>query len=608
MECLLNILRLRYSETNKKMNIAHRTHYAGTLRSEQIGQEVIINGWIDSHRDLGSLLFFDVRDRAGKVQCVVEPTDATMYLYEEGKKLRSEYVVSIEGTLRKRSNPNNKIPTGEIEIVVTSIVVLNEADVPPFVIEEEVRANEDLRLKYRYLDLRRPSLQKNLMMRHRITKSIRDHFDSRGFIEIETPMLMKATPEGARDFLVPSRLHPGEFYALPQSPQIYKQMLMVAGLDKYFQIVKCFRDEDLRADRQPEFTQLDVEMSFPDEEMVYEVMESCLRKVWTDVGLELPAFPRYTYKDVMERFGSDKPDLRYALEITTLTEALRAKTEFKVFNDVLEKKQGRIAAVVVPSGATWSRKQIDELTEVAKTYGAGGLVWVKKTVEGIDSSAKKFLTPELHTTIADACKMNVGDMALIACHEKWSRACTILGALRIEIAKRLELTKNKSNVFAPLWVLNFPMFELDEATGNYNAMHHPFTSPVVEDWNARTEDLAAIRARAYDIVVNGYELGSGSIRIHNRTLQTEVFDMLGLSKEEQETKFGFMLDAFRFGAPPHGGMALGIDRIAMICAGTDNIRDVIAFPKTTSMQGLMEECPSPIDPKLLTELKIIIGK
>ncbi len=590
------------------MSIPHRTHYAGELRAEHIGKTVVVNGWIDSHRDLGSLLFFDVRDRAGKVQCIIEPTSETMYLYEEGKKLRSEFVVRIEGALRKRSNPNNKISTGEIEIVVTFIVVLNESDVPPFVVEEEVRANEDLRLKYRYLDLRRPSLQKNLMMRHRITKSIRDHFDSRGFIEIETPMLMKATPEGARDFLVPSRLHPGEFYALPQSPQIYKQILMVAGLDKYFQIVKCFRDEDLRADRQPEFTQLDVEMSFPDEEMIYDVMENCLRKVWTDVGLELPAFPRYTYKDVMERFGSDKPDLRYELEITTLTEMLRGKTEFKVFTDVLQKKQGRIAAVVVPNGAAWSRKQIDELTEVAKTYGAGGIVWVKKTAEGIDSSAKKFLTPELHTEIADTCKMNVGDMALIACHEKWSRACTILGALRIEIAKRLELTKGKSNVFAPLWVLNFPMFEFDEESGNYNAMHHPFTSPVVEDWNARTDDLTVIRARAYDIVVNGYELGSGSIRIHNRTLQTEVFDMLGLSKEEQEKKFGFMLDAFRFGAPPHGGMALGIDRISMICAGTDNIRDVIAFPKTTSMQGLMEECPSTIDPKQLAELKIVIGK
>ncbi|HYM19647.1 MAG TPA: aspartate--tRNA ligase [Candidatus Kapabacteria bacterium] len=588
------------------MNIPTRTHYAGELRPTHIGERVTINGWIDSNRDMGSLLFFDIRDRAGKVQCVIEPSDATMFLYEEGKKFRSEFVVSIEGTVRKRSNPNSKIPTGEIEILVESIIILNEAEVPPFVIEEEVKANEDLRLKYRYLDLRRPSLQKNLMIRHRITKSIRDHFDARGFIEIETPMLMKATPEGARDFLVPSRLHPGEFYALPQSPQIYKQILMVAGLDKYFQIVKCFRDEDLRADRQPEFTQLDVEMSFPDEEMVYDVMESCLRKVWGDVGYELPKFLRYSYKEVMERFGSDKPDLRYKLEIIMLTEKLRGKTEFKVFNDVLQKKQGTIGAVVVPGGAAWSRKQIDELTELAKKYGAGGLVWLKKTDSGIDSSAKKFLTEELHSEIAEACAMKAGDMALIACHEKWSRAYTILGAIRIEIAKRLELTKGKQFEFVPLWVVNFPMFELDEESGNYNAMHHPFTSPVVEDWENRTEDLAAIRARAYDIVVNGYELGSGSIRIHDRKLQSEVFDMLGLSKAEQEKKFGFMLDAFRYGAPPHGGMALGIDRIAMLCAATDNIRDVIAFPKTTSMQGLMEDCPSPIDPKQLAELKISI--
>jgi aspartyl-tRNA synthetase len=575
------------------MNIPQRTHYAGEVRSSEIGNRVIINAWVESNRDLGGLLFFDVRDRSGVLQCVVEPTEETMFLYEESKKLRSEFVVSVEGVIRKRSNPNPKIPTGEIEVVVNSLTVLNESEVPPFVIEEEVKANEDLRLKYRYLDLRRPSLQKNLMTRHKITKSIRDHFDSRGFIEVETPMLMKATPEGARDFLVPSRLHHGEFYALPQS-----------GLDKYFQIVKCFRDEDLRADRQPEFTQLDVEMSFPDEEMVYDVMESCLRKVWSDVGLSLPAFPRYSYKEVMERFGSDKPDLRYELEIATLTERLRGKTEFKVFNDVLAKKQGTIGAVIVPGGAAWSRKQIDEMTEHAKLYGAGGLVWLKKTAEGVDSSAKKFLTPELHNEIADACAMNVGDMALIACHEKWSKAYTILGALRIDIAKRLELTKGKEFEFAPLWVINFPMFEFDEATGNYNAMHHPFTSPVVDDWNSRTDDLAAIRARAYDIVMNGYELGSGSIRIHDRKLQSEVFDMLGLTKEEQEKKFGFMLNAFRYGAPPHGGMALGIDRIAMLACSTDNIRDVVAFPKTTSMQGLMEDCPSPIDPRQLSELKI----
>lgn len=586
------------------MNIPQRTQYAGELRGSNVGERVIINAWVETNRDLGGLLFFDVRDRSGIMQCVVEPTPETMFLYEEAKKLRSEFVVSVEGTIRKRSNPNTKLPTGEVEVVVNSLTVLNESEVPPFVIEEEVKANEDLRLKYRYLDLRRPSLQKNLMTRHKITKSIRDHFDARGFIEVETPMLMKATPEGARDFVVPSRLHHGEFYALPQSPQIYKQILMVAGLDRYFQIVKCFRDEDLRADRQPEFTQLDVEMSFPDEEMVYDVMESCLRKVWSDVGLSLPVFARYSYKEVMERFGSDKPDLRYELEIATLTERLRGKTDFKVFNEVLEKKQGAIGAVVVPGGASWSRKQIDEMTDHAKLYGAGGLVWLKKTADGVDSSAKKFLTPELHHELADACAMNVGDMALIACHQKWSKAYTILGALRLEIAKRLELTKGKEREFAPLWVENFPMFEFDEATGAYNAMHHPFTSPVVDDWNNRTDDLAAIRARAYDIVVNGYELGSGSIRIHDRKLQSEVFDMLGLSEEEQETKFGFMLNAFRYGAPPHGGMALGIDRIAMLCAGTDNIRDVIAFPKTTSMQGLMEDCPSAIDPRQLAELKI----
>jgi aspartyl-tRNA synthetase len=590
-----------------KMNIPHRTHYSGELRAEHIGQQVIINGWINSQRDMGGLLFFDIRDRSGIVQCIVEPNDTTMFLYEEGKKLRSEFVVSVEGVIRQRSNPNSKIPTGQIEILVSSIQVLNESEVTPFVIEEAVKANEDLRLKYRYLDLRRPGLQKNLITRHKITQSIRRHFDARGFIEVETPMLMKATPEGARDFLVPSRLHHGEFYALPQSPQIYKQILMVAGFDKYFQITKCFRDEDLRADRQPEFTQLDVEMSFPDEEMVYDVMESCLQKVWEDVGLSLPSFPRYSYKQVMETYGSDKPDLRYELKITTHTELLRGKTEFKVFTDALETKQGVIAAIVAPDCASWSRKQLDELTDHAKLYGASGLVWLKVTEGGIDSSAKKFLSSELMQQIAIASNAKHGDLILIAVHQKWSRAYTIMGALRLEIAKRLKLTEGKTFEFAPLWVENFPMFEFDEASGQYNAMHHPFTSPVVEDWENKTDDLAQIRARAYDIVVNGYELGSGSIRIHDRKLQSEIFDMLGLTKDEQQKKFGFMLDAFRYGAPPHGGMALGIDRITMLTCGTDNIRDVIAFPKTTSMQGLMEDCPSGVDPRSLQELKISIN-
>ncbi|MEP7234266.1 MAG: aspartate--tRNA ligase, partial [Ignavibacteriota bacterium] len=472
------------------MHIPQRTHYAGELRGEHIGSKVIIKGWINSNRDMGGLLFLDVRDRIGIVQCVIEPSDATMFLYEEGKKLRSEFVVCIEGVVRQRSNPNAKIPTGQIELLISSIEVLNESEVTPFVIEEEVKASEELRLKYRYLDLRRPSMQKNLMTRHKIVQSIRRFFDSRGFIEVETPMLMKATPEGARDFLVPSRLHHGEFYALPQSPQIYKQILMIAGFDRYFQIVKCFRDEDLRADRQPEFTQLDVEMSFPDEEMVYDAMEGCLRKVWEDVGFSLPKFPRYSYKQVMETYGSDKPDLRYELPITTLTELLRGKTEFKVFNDALETKQGVIAAIVAPGCATWSRKQLDERTDHAKLYGAGGLVWMKVTAEGIDSSAKKFLAPELLQDIANASDAKQGDLILIAVHQKWSRAYTIMGALRSEIAKRLKLTEGKQFDFAPLWVENFPMFELDEATGVFNSMHHPFTSPVVEDWENKTDDLA----------------------------------------------------------------------------------------------------------------------
>ncbi len=588
---------------------------AGELRKEHIGERVVLNGWVDARRDFGSLIFIDVRDRSGKAQCVIDLGNPQpggiglkpefMIFYDDLKSLRTEFVLSVAGLVRERSNKNPNIPTGDIEVSIEKIEILNKSEVPPFEIKEDTNANEDLRLKYRYLDLRRPSLQANLAARHKIVKSIRDYFDERGFYEIETPILMKATPEGARDFLVPSRLHPGSFYALPQSPQLYKQVLMIAGFDRYFQIARCFRDEDLRADRQPEFTQLDVEMSFPNEAIVYDVMENCLARVWADVGLKLPSpFVQLSYHEAMSRFGTDKPDLRYGLEIQTLTEMVRGKTEFKVFTDVLEKRLGVIAAVGAPGGAAWSRKQLDTLTDLAKVYGAGGLVWIKVTAEGHDSSAKKFLSEEVMHDISSVCGAREGDLILIASHAKWERAYTILGALRIELAKRLELLKGKEYVFAPAWITNFPMFEEDEETHTFTFKHHPFTSPDPHDWERRSEGLENVRARAYDIVINGYELGSGSIRIHERKMQEEVFDLLGLTKEQQIEKFGFILEAFQYGAPPHGGMALGIDRIVMLCRATDNIRDVIAFPKTTSMQNLMDGSPSVVEERQLKELKI----
>src|SRR5665213_3545138 len=597
------------------MSFERRTIMAGELRKEHEGQRVVLNGWVDGVRDMGGVLFFDVRDRSGKAQCIArpsshrtdlsDPTDSADRSNETARKLRNEFVVAVGGLVQQRENPNSKLPTGEVEIEISYLEILNSSEVPPFEVKEDTNANEDLRLKYRYLDLRRPSLQANIAMRHKIVKSIRDYFDERGFYEIETPIMMKATPEGARDFLVPSRLHPGSFYALPQSPQLYKQVLMIAGFDRYFQIARCFRDEDLRADRQPEFTQLDVEMSFPNEEIVYEVMESCLARVWADVGLTLPSpFAQLSYHEAMSRFGTDKPDLRYGLEIQTLTEILRGKTEFKVFNDVLEKRLGVIGAVVAPGAAAWSRKQLDTLTDLAKVYGAGGLVWIKVTAEGFDSSAKKFFTDDVLKDIRSVCCAREGDLILIISHPKWERAYTILGALRIELAKRLELLKGKEFEFAPAWITNFPMFEEDEETHSFTFKHHPFTSPDPRDWAQRSEGLEHVRARAYDIVINGYELGSGSIRIHERKMQEEVFDLLGLTREQQIEKFGFILEAFQYGAPPHGGMALGIDRIAMLCCGTENIRDVIAFPKTTSMQSLMDNAPSVVEPRQLAELKL----
>ena len=580
---------------------------AGELTALHIGERVVLSGWIDSNRDLGGLLFFDLRDRTGKSQCVVHPTEETAKLYEIARKLRSEFVVWIEGVVRRRENPNPKIPSGEVEVIVEHLHVLNESEVPPFEVKEDTTAGEDLRLTYRYLDLRRPSLQRTIAMRHRIMQTIRRYYDERGFLEIETPVLMKATPEGARDFLVPSRLHPGSFYALPQSPQIYKQVLMIAGFDRYFQIARCFRDENLRADRQPEFTQLDVEMSFPTEDMVYNVMEGCLAEVWASVGLTLPSpFLQLSYHEAMSRFGSDKPDLRYGLEIQTLTEMVRGKSEFKVFNDVLEKRQGVIGGVVAPGGAAWSRKQLDTLVDLAKIYGASGLVWIKMTSDGYESSAKKHLSEDLLSDIRTVCGAKEGDLILVVSHPKWERAYTILGALRIELAKRLGLLEGKQFEFAPAWITNMPMFEEDEDTATFTFKSNPFAAPDTNDWKRRREGLGDVRARAYDIVINGYELGSGSIRIHDRVMQAEVFDLLGISRAEQEKKFGFMLDAFKYGAPPHGGMALGIDRIVMLCAGTENIRDVIAFPKTATMQGLMDSSPSSVEDKQLKELRLEI--
>ncbi|HTP13899.1 MAG TPA: aspartate--tRNA ligase [Bacteroidota bacterium] len=581
-----------------------RTHTCGELRAGDIGKTVTLTGWVDKRRNLGGLIFVDLRDRYGVTQIAFEP-DRSGPAYETAKSLRSEYVISASGKVTPRpvGGTNKDMPTGEIDVEATELTILNRAETPPFEIEDKVDVTEDMRLKYRYLDLRRPSVQKNLFTRHKVYQVARSYFDKNNFIEIETPILMKSTPEGARDYLVPSRIHHGKFYALPQSPQTYKQILMVSGFDRYFQIVKCFRDEDLRADRQPEFTQIDVEMSFADEEDVRRVTEGAIKEIFDTVNglnLELP-FPRLTYNDAMEQYGSDKPDTRFELKIGLCSDIV-AESGFRVFSEAV-KKGGIVGGICVPGLSGYSRSQLDGLVDFAKNLGAGGLVYLKVQGDKIDSSADKFVTPDERKRIAEKLGANSGDLVLLITGP-WQKALTILGALRLEMAARLNLVPPGKWNF--LWVTDFPLLEYSEEEKRFVAVHHPFTSPKPEDIPLLETDPGKTRARAYDLVLNGTEIAGGSIRIHDASLQSKMFGLLGIAAEEARAKFGFLLDAFKYGAPPHGGIAFGIDRIVMLMTGSKSIRDVIAFPKTTSAMSLMDDAPSSVDQKQLDELHLRI--
>jgi aspartyl-tRNA synthetase len=581
-----------------------RTVTCGELRKSHVGKTVTLTGWVDKRRDLGGLIFIDLRDRYGKTQIVFSP-ERHAGAHEDAKVLRSEYVISATGivNVRPKETENAEIVTGEVEVDINELTILNKAETPPFALDDYVEINEDLRLKYRYLDLRRPSVQSNLMMRHNTYQTARKYFDRNGFIEIETPMLMKSTPEGARDFLVPSRLHHGKFYALPQSPQTYKQILMVSGFDRYFQIVKCFRDEDLRADRQPEFTQIDVEMSFVDEEDIRQITEGAITDIFkTILNYDVPpTFPIMTYKTAMERFGSDKPDTRFGLEICDCSDI--AKTSgFRVFSDAV-KKGGIVAGIIVPNLASYTRSQLDVLTDYVKSLGAGGLVYLRVTEEKVECSAGKFITQDESNAIALRFKAMPGDLVLLV-SGAWQKALTILGTLRLEMVQRLNLVPEGKWNF--LWVTDFPLLVYSEEEKRFVAVHHPFTAPKPEDVPLLENDPGKARARAYDLVLNGNEIAGGSIRIHTQEVQSKMFGLMGIAPEEAKLKFGFLLDAFKYGAPPHGGIAFGLDRMIMLMTGTKSIRDVIAFPKTSSGMSLMDEAPSIVDQKQLDELHIRI--
>lgn len=578
-----------------------RTDYCGTLRDADIGREVAVCGWAAKQRDLGSLIFIDLRDRTGIVQLAFgdsTPED----VFKKAFSVRSEFVIAAKGVVRERSSKNSEIPTGNIEVEVSELRILSKSETPPFDIVENCNTSELTRLKYRYLDLRRPDLQKNILFRHKITKIARDYFDENGFIEIETPMLIRSTPEGARDFLVPSRLHNGSFYALPQSPQLYKQLSMVAGFDRYMQIARCFRDEDLRADRQPEFTQIDLEMSFVDMEDVLKVGEGFIARVFKDalgIDIKLP-LRRLTYKEAMEKYGSDKPDLRFGMEIFDLSDIVK-DCGFSVFSSAIA-GGGSVRGITAKNAVgTFTRKELDKLTEHAKGIGAKGLAWIRLTDDGISSSFAKFMSEDEMKAILERAGAEKGDVVMIIADTKNSSVLTTLGALRSESGKRLGII---GDGYELLWIVEFPFFDWDEETKTFVAMHHPFTAPLDECLPYLETDKASVRAKAYDLVLNGIELSSGSIRITDPELQSRIFTLLGLSDEEAYSKFGYLLDAFRFGPPPHGGMGIGLDRLVMQLIKADSLRDVIAFPKVQNASEPMTECPAAVDKVQLDDLGI----
>ncbi len=580
----------------------YRTHNLGELRASNIGETVTLSGWVDTKRDLGGLTFIDLRDREGKTQIVFHTDIAEDSVVERAQKLKNESVIKVIGVVKERQSKNANIPTGDIEVFVTELEVLNNCDVLPFQVTGDENLSENVRLKYRYLDLRRTQMTRNLKMRHRMIMSIRNYMDERGFLDVDTPILTKSTPEGARDFLVPSRTNPGDFYALPQSPQLFKQLLMISGVERYFQIAKCFRDEDLRADRQPEFTQLDIEMSFVEQKDIMNEIEGLAKRVFKNVTGESAdyEFPRMAYAEAMERFGSDKPDTRFGVELKDLTDIV-ATCGFKGFKSAVE-NGGIVKAIVAPGVAEqFSRKILTEYEDYAKTYfGAKGMAWIKLTEEGVNSPIAKFFTEEEMDAIIARTEAKVGDVIMIVA-DRAKVVYGALGAVRLKLGKELELINNDEFKF--LWIVDFPMFEYDEEEQRYKAQHHPFTSIKDEDMQLFLDgEMDTVRTNSYDLVLNGSEIGGGSIRIFNPEIQSKVFEKLGLSKEEAKEKFGFFVDAFKYGAPPHGGLAFGIDRWLMVMLKEQSIRDVIPFPKTNKGQCLMTEAPSKVDDKQLEEL------
>ncbi|MEF9921890.1 MAG: aspartate--tRNA ligase [Anaerovoracaceae bacterium] len=584
-------------------NLFKRNHMCGELNINNINEEVVLNGWVQKQRNLGGLIFVDLRDKTGIVQVTFDDK-VPVELFNKADTLRSEYVVGIKGIVKERTAKNSNLSTGDIEVFATDLVIYSEAETPPIYIKDDDNVDDNLRLKYRYLDLRKVKMQKNLTFRHKIAKCARDYFDEQGFTEVETPILIKPTPEGARDYLVPSRVNPGHFYALPQSPQMFKQLLMVGGTDKYMQIAKCFRDEDLRADRQPEFTQIDLEMSFVDVDDVIQVQEGFLKKLFKDVmDVEIVTpLPRIPYDEAMERYGSDKPDTRFGFELKSLNNAVKG-TEFKVFADALA-NGGDVRGICIDGGSEkFSRKDLDKLTDATKHYGAKGVVWLRVLENEINSSVNKFFDQAGLKAIADVFQAKAGDLILVVA-DKAKVVFDSLGFLRRDIAGKLGMLDDSQ--YNLLWVVDFPLYEQDDETGQFKAMHHPFTEPKEEDIPLLDTDPMKVKANAYDIVLNGVELGGGSIRIHDRELQAKMFEVLGLSKEECDEKFGFLIEAFKYGTPPHGGLAYGLDRLVMLLSWEHSIREVMAFPKNQNAQCMVSEAPGNATAEQLEELGITL--